>query len=217
MKVEVARQTYPFSLPDLPYAYEALEPHLDAATLRIHHGEHHATYVKKLNEALANDTALHTLTLNQLLDRADQLPAPIRAAVKNNGGGHLNHALFWKTMAPATAAAPRGAFATALDQQFGSFDGFRTKFSEAATKHFASGWVALSHEHAAGKLLIVDLKDHEVVKGDSTTILILDVWEHAYYLKFQQRRPKFVEAFWNVVDWNHAEERFANGPATSGM
>jgi Fe-Mn family superoxide dismutase len=215
---KVSRQTYPFALPDLPYAYEALEPHIDAATLRIHHREHHATYVKKLNEALSKDTDLQGLTLAQLLRDAAKLPEAIRAAVKNNGGGHLNHDLFWKSLAPAPSHPPRGALGEALERDFGSLDAFRAKFSDAAAKHFASGWVALSLDHGTRKLAIVDLKDHEVLQGsDATTILILDVWEHAYYLKYQNRRPEFITAFWNVVDWSRAAERFEHGAASAGV
>ena len=218
VSADVSRQTYPFSLPDLPYAYEALEPHLDAATLRLHHREHHATYVKKLNEALSNHADLQRLTLAQLLRDAGKLPEEIRAAVKNNGGGHLNHDLFWNSLAPASSSSPRGALAQALERDFGSIDAFRTKLSDAAAKHFASGWVALSLGHASQKLTIADLKDHEVLHGnDATTVLILDVWEHAYYLKFQNRRPEFIEAFWKVVDWNKSAERFERGAAASGV
>jgi Fe-Mn family superoxide dismutase len=216
VSADVSRQNYPFSLPDLPYAYEALEPHIDAATMRIHHREHHATYVKKLNEALSMDAALQRLTLAQLLRDAGKLPESVRAAVTNNGGGHLNHDLFWNSLAPSPSPAPRGALGQALERDFGSYDAFRTKFSDAAAKHFASGWVALSLSHASKKLAIADLKDHEVLHGsDATTVLILDVWEHAYYLKYQNRRPEFIDAFWNVVDWNKAAERFERGASAS--
>jgi Fe-Mn family superoxide dismutase len=217
VSAEVSRQTYPFSLPDLPYAYEALEPHIDAATLRVHHREHHATYVKKLNEALSKDVELQRITLTQLLRDAGKLPEAIRAAVKNNGGGHLNHDLFWNSLAPAPSRAPRGALGDALARDFGSFDAFRTKFSDAAAKHFASGWVALSLDHASKKLAIANLKDHEVLHGGETTVLILDVWEHAYYLKYQNRRPEFIDAFWNVIDWNQAGERFARGASMQAV
>ena len=180
MSADVSRQTYPFSLPDLPYAYEALEPHLDAATMRLHHREHHATYVKKLNEALSKENELQRLTLAQLLRDAGKLPEAIRAAVKNNGGGHLNHDLFWNSLAPAPSRAPRGSLSQALERDFGSIDAFRTKFSDTAAKHFASGWVALSLNHASQKLAIVDLEDHEVLhSSDATTVINLDVWEHA--------------------------------------
>ena len=218
MSADVSRQTYPFSLPDLPYAYEALEPHIDAATLRVHHREHHATYVKKLNEALSKDVELQRISLTQLLRDAGKLPEAIRAAVKNNGGGHLNHDFFWNSLAPAPSRAPRGALGDALERDFGSFDAFRKKFSDVAAKHFASGWVALSLEHASKKLAIADLKDHEVLQsGEATVVLILDVWEHAYYLKYQNRRPEFIDAFWNVVDWNQAGERFARGSSMQAV
>jgi Fe-Mn family superoxide dismutase len=215
---KVSRQTYPFSLPDLPYAYEALEPHIDAETLRVHHRGHHATYVKKLNEALSKDPDLHRLTLVQLLRDVAKLPEQIRGAVKNNGGGHLNHDLFWKSLAPAPSHAPRGALGQALERDFGSLDAFRKTFNDAAEKHFASGWVALSLDHVSQKLTIVDLKDHEVLQGgEATAILILDVWEHAYYLKYQNRRREFIEAFWNVIDWSRAAERFEHGAASSAV
>jgi len=218
VSANVASQTFPFELPELTYAYEALEPHIDAATLRIHHREHHAAYVKKLNEALAMDVNLQKLTLAQLLRDPANLPEPIRAAVKNNGGGHLNHDLFWKSMAPAPSTPPRGALGEAIDRDFGSLEAFRKKFSDTAARHFASGWVALSHDHASRKLAIVDLKDHEVLQGgDATAVLILDVWEHAYYLKHQHRRPAFIEAFWNIVDWSRAAERFAHGAASAAV
>ncbi len=216
MNADVSRQTYPFSLPDLPYGYNALEPHIDEKTMRVHHQEHHGTYVKKLNEALAAEVPLQNLTLAELLHDTGKLPEAVRTAVRNNGGGHLNHALFWQTMAPSSSRAPRGALADALNTGFGSFEAFRTKFSEAAGKHFASGWVALALEHASRKLAIVDLKDHEVLPGgEKATVLILDVWEHAYYVKYQNRRPDFITAFWNVVDWTRAEERFTGNAATT--
>jgi superoxide dismutase, Fe-Mn family len=209
---DVSSQTYPFTLPDLPYAYDALEPHIDATTLRLHHREHHATYVNKLNEALAGEPSQQHITLATLLRETNNLPAQIRAAVKNNGGGHLNHDLFWRSMAPRPATAPHGALADALVKQFGSFDAFRSKFSDVAGKHFASGWVALSLAGPGKQLSIVELKDHEVVTEPASTVLmILDVWEHAYYVKYQNRRPEFIREFWNLVDWTAAEARFARG------
>jgi Fe-Mn family superoxide dismutase len=218
VSTDVQRQIYPFNLPDLPYAYDALEPHVDGKTLRIHHREHHATYVEKLNEALAGDAALQLLPLADLLRDADNLPEAVRAAVKNNGGGHLNHDLFWRSMSPTASPVPRGPLADALSKEFGSFEAFRARFSEVAGKHFASGWVALALENAAKKLTIVELKDHEVVRGDAlTTVLILDVWEHAYYVKYQNRRPEFITAFWNVVNWSEAEGRFARGSNAPGV
>ena len=210
---DVARQTYPFTLPDLPYPYAALEPHLDQATMRVHHDKHHKTYVDKLNEAVASESALHGLTLVELLRDLDKLPEGVRGAVRNNGGGHYNHDLFWNSLSAAgTAGAPReprGELAKVMTAQFGSFGKFREKFTDVAAKHFASGWTALVVEHAAGQLGIVDLKDHDVPDLARTTpLMILDVWEHAYYLKFQNRRPEFLEAFWNVIDWDKTAERF---------
>jgi superoxide dismutase, Fe-Mn family len=204
-----ASQTYPFALADLPYAYDALEPNLDQKTLQIHHRGHHATYVKKLNEALAKNAELHKLTLADLLRDTARVPQEIRTAVINNGGGHMNHDIFWKSMTPRAEKQPRGALADAIAKDFGSFEEFRKKFSAAATAHFASGWVALSLDLATRKLEIAELHEHAVLKpGVKLTLLILDVWEHAYYVKYQNRRPEFIEAFWNVVNWMHAAESF---------
>jgi len=206
---EAARQAYPFTLAELPYSYPALEPHIDQKTLQLHHRGHHATYVKKLNEAIKKAPDLQKLTLAELLGDLARVPEDIRTAVRNNGGGHLNHDFFWNSMTPDAAQArpPQGALAEALDASFGSFDAFREKFSTAAANHFASGWVALYVEHATKKLGIANLKDHEVLDSRAKTgLLILDVWEHAYYLKYQNRRPEFIDAFWNVVNWAHAAE-----------
>jgi len=219
---DVTRQTYPFSLPDLPYSAAALEPHFDEATMRIHHDKHHKTYVDKLNEALAKEPELQKLTLLDLLRGLDKLPASVRTAVKNNGGGHYNHDLFWNSLAPASTSSaarePRGELAKALVAQYGSFAKFKEQFADMAAKHFASGWVALVWELGGGKLALADLKDHEVPALDKATpLLIVDVWEHAYYLKFQNRRPEFLAAFWNVVDWAQAEERFTRGRGAAGV
>ncbi|HET9472310.1 MAG TPA: superoxide dismutase [Steroidobacteraceae bacterium] len=212
--LEASRQSYPFTLEDLPYPYDALEPHIDQKTLQVHHRKHHATYVKQLNEALAKHPDLHKLTLAELLRDLTRIPEQIRTAVKNNGGGHLNHDFFWSVMAPAPALPPRGALDEALEKYFGTFEDFRKKFSEVADKHFASGWVALALDHDSSKLEILDLKDHEIVTpGARTALLILDVWEHAYYLKYQNRRAEFVEAFWNVVNWARVGELFERAGA----
>lgn len=214
---DVARQTYPFELPDLPYPYGALEPHIDEATMRVHHDKHHKTYVDKLNEAVAQHAGLQKLTLIELLRDLDKLPEPVRGAVKNNGGGHYNHDLFWRCMAPGVQHEPRGELGKALGEQFGGFAGFREKFTDVAAKHFASGWVALVAGRG-GKLAIVDLKDHEVpAPWETTPLLIVDVWEHAYYLKYQNRRPEFLTAFWNVVDWAAADRHFSQGRPGPGM
>lgn len=211
---EAARQTYPFVLADLPYAYDALEPHIDQKTLQIHHRGHHATYVKKLNEALAKNAELQQLTLGELLRDVERIPREIRTAVINNGGGHLNHDIFWNSMTPRAPAQPQGALAAALTRDFGSFEEFRRKFSAAAAAHFASGWVALSLDLATRKLEIAELHEHTVLQpGTRMALLILDIWEHAYYVKYQNRRPEFIEAFWNVVNWEHASESFERAGA----
>ena len=207
--VEAARQRYPFALSDLPYAYDALEPHIDQKTLQIHHRGHHATYVKKLNEALAKNAELQKLTLAELLRDVEKIPNDIRTAVINNGGGHMNHDIFWNSMTPRAAGQPRGALADAIARDFGSFEEFRKKFSAAAAGHFASGWVALSLDIASRRLEIAELHEHTVLPpGAKETLVILDVWEHAYYVKYQNRRPEFIEAFWNVVNWDHAGTSF---------
>lgn len=210
MLVDVSRQTYPFSLPDLPYAYDALEPHVDQKTLQLHHREHHHTYVKKLNEALAKETAWHSTTLADLLRDPAKLPEATRTAVKNNGGGHFNHDFFWSNLAP-DSREPQGALVDALNASFGSVADFKKKFSDAAAKHFASGWAALSLDPKTRALDIVGLEDHETLLPQGRVgLLILDLWEHAYYLKHQNRRPEFIEAFWKVANWGHAEEKLAS-------
>ena len=210
MPTDVSRQTYPFSLPPLPYAYDALEPHIDAKTMQLHHDKHHQTYVTKLNEALEKDTAQHSKTLTDLLRDLDKLPEAVRVAVRNNGGGHLLHDIFWNSMAAKPAREPGGALAAAIEKSFGSFADFKKKFSDASAKHFASGWVTLAHDPHSGALEIVDLKDHEtVVPRGMNHLMILDVWEHAYYVKYQSRRPEFIEAFWNLVNWEYAEQRLS--------
>jgi len=208
MPPEAGRQTYPFVLDDLPFAYDALEPHFDQKTLQLHHRGHHAVYVKKLNEALARYADLHRLTLAELLRDPARVPADIRTAVKNNGGGHLNHDFFWSMLAPSPDLAPTGKLAEAMNRQFGGFEEFCKKFTDVAEKHFASGWVALALDHATQQLEVVDLKDHEVLAAGKSGLLILDIWEHAYYLKYQNRRAEFIHAFWNVVNWARVEATF---------
>ncbi|HTU68546.1 MAG TPA: superoxide dismutase [Steroidobacteraceae bacterium] len=209
MSTDVSQQTYPFTLPPLPYANDALEPHIDGKTLQIHHDKHHQTYVTKLNEALEKQPSLHSLTLTELLKSPDKLPDAVRTAVKNNGGGHLLHDIFWNAMSPQGAREPQGELAAALTKSFGSFADFKKKFADASAKHFASGWVALGFDPKSKALEIADLKDHEtLVPRGLTTLLILDVWEHAYYLKYQNRRPEFIDAFWNVVNWDYAAGKF---------
>lgn len=197
-----------FTLPALPYAFNALEPHIDARTMEIHHGKHHNAYVTNLNNAIAGTDA-EKLSLEEINKNISQYPA----AVRNNGGGHYNHSLFWTILGPNGGGAPTGALAEAINAAFGSFDEFKTKFAAAAAGRFGSGWAWLIKD-ASGKLAITStpnqdnpLMDVAEVKG--TPILGLDVWEHAYYLHYQNRRPDYVTAFWNVVNWDEVSKRFA--------
>ncbi len=194
-----------FTLAPLPYAHEALEPHIDAQTMQIHHGKHHQAYVDNLNKAIAG-TAHENNSLEELIQQAGS----ISAAVRNNGGGHWNHTFFWASMAPHAGGAPSGKLAEAIDSAFGSFDAFKEKFSQAGMTRFGSGWAWLIVKE--GKLEICStpnqdnpLMDVAEVKG--TPILGADVWEHAYYLKYQNRRADYLSAFWNVVNWKVVEER----------
>jgi Fe-Mn family superoxide dismutase len=195
-----------FELPKLAYAYNALEPHFDAMTMEIHHSKHHNAYVTNLNNAL-KDTEMASLSLEDLLKNISKHPAPVR----NNGGGHFNHDLFWKILSPNGGGEPTGELATAITTTFGSFATFKEEFAKAATTRFGSGWAWLVVSN--GKLAISStpnqdnpLMDVADVKG--TPILGLDVWEHAYYLKFQNRRPDYITTFWNVVNWNEVATRF---------
>ena len=197
------------SLPDLPYAPDALEPHIDARTMEIHHGKHHATYVSKLNDALAGKPDLESKSIEDLISDLDAVPEDIRGAVRNNGGGHANHSLFWTSMGAGKGAAPTGDLAAAIDSAFGSFDAFKEQFKNACLTRFGSGWGWLSA--ADGKVVVHSTpnQDSPLMEG-KTPLLGLDVWEHAYYLNYQNRRPDYVDAFWNVVDWDVVAQRFAN-------
>ena len=190
-----------FKLPDLPYDFAALEPHIDARTMEIHHGKHHATYVAKLNAALEKHPALAQKPVEDLLKSLDTLPAEIRTAVRNHGGGHFNHSLFWKLMAPGAGGSPSGALAAAIDKAFNGIAGFQEQFSTAAANLFGSGWAWLVAD-ASRKLSVVTTpnQDNPISQG-LVPLLGLDVWEHAYYLKYQNRRPDYIAAFWNVVNW----------------
>ena len=196
-------------LPDLPYGYDALEPHIDAETMRIHHTKHHQGYVNNLNAALEKHPELGEKTVEQLLSDLDSVPQDIRTAVRNNGGGHANHSLFWPCMAPGAGGAPSGELAAAIDSAFGSFDAFRESFAKAAATRFGSGWAWLC-AGGGGELLITSTanQDNPVSEG-LRPILGLDVWEHAYYLNYQNRRPDYVKAWWNVVNWERVGENFA--------
>ncbi len=197
-----------FQLPSLPYAFDALEPSIDAQTMEIHHGKHHAAYVAKLNDAVQG-TELENMSLNDLMS----VIGKNSAAVRNNGGGHFNHSLFWTVMSPNGGGSPEGDLAAAIDAKFGSFDAFKSEFSNAAATRFGSGWAWLCVD--ANKELCVcstpnqDNPVMDIAECPGTPILGLDVWEHAYYLKYQNRRPDYVSAFWDVVNWEEVARRFS--------
>jgi len=203
-------QAPPFALPPLPYAVDALEPHLDAETMRIHHGKHHAAYVAKLNEAVAAAPELAGRTVEELVAGLDRVPEPVRTAVRNHGGGHLNHALFWTSMKPG-GGAPPPALTRALASAFGSHESFVERFTAAATGVFGSGWAWLA-AGVGGELAIeVTANQDSPLSAGRRPLLGLDVWEHAYYLRYQNRRADYVKAWWNVVDWPAVAARL--GPA----
>ncbi|MBO6576626.1 MAG: superoxide dismutase [Rhodothermales bacterium] len=196
------------SLPDLPYAHDALEPHVDARTMEIHHGKHHQGYVNKLNAALEGHDALAGKSIEELLRGIDSVPADIRDGVRNNGGGHANHSLFWSVMSPSGGGAPQGALASAIDSAFGSFDAFKEKFAAAAGTRFGSGWAWLVVTGDGGLDVYSTANQDSPYMQGHTPILGLDVWEHAYYLNYQNRRPDYVSAFWNVVNWTAVSSNF---------
>ncbi|MFT4593241.1 MAG: Fe-Mn family superoxide dismutase [Phycisphaerales bacterium] len=192
-----------YELPELGYAFNALEPNIDARTMEIHHNKHHAGYVAKLNAAVEG-TDLGSKTVCELISSLDSLPENIRGAVRNNGGGHCNHSLFWKVISPGGANAPEGELATAINASFGSFDAFKEQFAAAAATRFGSGWAWLVADKD-GNLSICSTanQDNPRMTNGGTPILGLDVWEHAYYLHYQNRRPDYIQAFWNVVNWTY--------------
>ena len=198
-----------FTLPALPYAFNALEPHIDARTMEIHHGKHHNAYVTNLNNAIAGKPE-ENLTIEEICKSVSKYPA----AVRNNGGGHYNHSLFWTLLSPKGEGSPSGALGDAIKSAFGTFDEFKTKFAAAATGRFGSGWAWLIVD-ASGKLQITSTPNQDnpimdVAEGRGTPVLGLDVWEHAYYLNYQNRRPDYIAAFWNVVNWSEAAKRFGS-------
>ena len=195
-----------FELPPLPYAPDALEPHIDAKTMEIHHGKHHAAYVNNLNAALEKAPEWQSRSLDDIVRNVNQLPEAVRTAVRNNGGGHWNHSMFWQIMGPKGGGEPTGALADGIKQAFGSFDEFKKQFAAAGAGRFGSGWAWLVVE--GGKLAITSTpnQDNPLMEGKQA-ILGLDVWEHAYYLKYQNRRPDYISAWWNVVDWSAVAKR----------
>jgi len=198
----------PFTLPPLPYDYSALEPHIDTQTMQIHHDKHHAAYINNLNAALEGQSALQSTTIDELLGHISDVPESIRQAVINNGGGHANHTLFWEIMGPNGGGEPSGALAQAINQAFGDFNSLKAKINDAGVKRFGSGWSWLVSD-SAGKLQVISTanQDSPLLQG-LTPILGVDVWEHAYYLKYQNLRPKYLEAWWNTVNWAAVAQRF---------
>src|SRR6056297_2976863 len=201
-----------FSLPDLPYAHDALEPSIDARTMEIHHGKHHQAYITKVNDAIAGSD-LESKSIEDLISDLSAVPEAKRTAVRNNGGGHANHSLFWTVLGPGKGGAPSGDLAAAIDSAFGSFDAFKEQFANAAATRFGSGWAWLYVDGGSLKLGSTANQDNPLMGTDvagisGTPILGLDVWEHAYYLNYQNRRPDYISACWNVVDWDAVGARF---------
>jgi Fe-Mn family superoxide dismutase len=197
-----------FTLPNLPYAFNALEPHIDARTMEIHHGKHHQTYINNLNAALEGHADLQSKSLEQLLTSLDSIPENIRTAVRNNGGGHANHSLFWTIMAPNAGGEPSGELANAINA-LGGFAKFQEDFAKAGTGRFGSGWAWLvANKDGSLSITSTPNQDTPVMEG-KTPILGLDVWEHAYYLNYQNRRPDYIKAWWNVVNWPEVARRYA--------
>ncbi len=204
------------TLPPLPYAHNALEPHIDASTMEIHHGKHHQAYITNLNNAIAGNAELEASSADALIRDLSAVPEGIRGAVRNNAGGHVNHTFFWSVMAPGKGGAPSGKLAAAIDAAFGSFDNFKAEFAKAGATRFGSGWAWLVVQ--GGKLGVCSTANQDsplmgkaVAGCEGTPILGCDVWEHAYYLNYQNRRPDYITAFWNVVDWDAVAANFEKG------
>ena len=200
-----------FTLPNLPYATDALEPHIDKMTMEIHHGKHHNAYVTNLNKAIVGKKDLEVKTIEQLIHNLSKIPEDIRTAVRNNGGGHYNHSLFWTMLSPKGGGAPKGKVAEAVNKDFGSFDSFKEQFARAATTRFGSGWAWLCIQQ--GKLAVGSTPNQDnpimdVADFKGIPILGIDVWEHAYYLKYQNRRPDYIASFWNIVNWDAVAKLF---------
>jgi Fe-Mn family superoxide dismutase len=199
-----------FELPPLPYDYNALEPHIDTQTMQIHHDKHHAAYVTNLNNALGNHE-FASLAVDDVVRRINEVPENIRTAVRNNGGGHSNHTMFWQIMKPNSGGAPTGALANAIQSTFGSFDAFKAAFNDAGVKRFGSGWAWLILDKG-GKLQVISTANQDSPLMDGLyPVMGNDVWEHAYYLKYQNRRPDYLNAWWNVVNWDEIARRYSQG------
>ncbi len=196
-----------YKLPELPYAYDALEPHIDKETMNIHHTKHHNTYVTNLNAAVEGKSDLESKSIEELISNLDAVPEDIRTAVRNNGGGHANHSLFWTILCPNGGGAPTGELADAIASKFGSFDQFKEEFANAAKTRFGSGWAWLVVNNGELEVISTPNQDSPLMEG-KTPILGLDVWEHAYYLNYQNRRPDYISAFFNVVKWDEVAKRY---------
>ncbi|MEW6750588.1 MAG: superoxide dismutase [Candidatus Latescibacterota bacterium] len=198
-----------YQLPDLPYPYDALEPHIDARTMEIHHTKHHNTYVTRVNDALQKHGKLAARSVEELISDLDAVPEDVRTALRNNGGGHANHSLFWTVMSARGGGPPSGELAGAVERDLGGFSAFRERFSAEAANRFGSGWAWLVVR--AGKLEVLSTpnQDNPLMTRAGTPVLGLDVWEHAYYLRYQNRRPEYIAAWWNVVNWEEVARRYA--------
>ncbi|MBA4149689.1 MAG: superoxide dismutase [Verrucomicrobia bacterium] len=196
-----------FKLPPLPYAFDALAPHIDAATMEIHHGKHHAAYVKNLNDAVTEVPSLSRLSIEEIIRNLDKVPEKVRTKVRNNGGGHLNHALFWQMMKKNGGGEPKGELADAIQKSFGSYENFQERLSDAGAKQFGSGWAWLVLDGRDLKVESTPNQDNPLSQG-KIPLLGIDVWEHAYYLKYQNRRADYISAFYNVINWDFVAERY---------
>jgi Fe-Mn family superoxide dismutase len=195
-----------FTLPDLPYDFNALEPYIDARTMELHHGKHHQAYIDNLNKALEKAPALQEKTIEEIVSNLNSAPEEVRTAIRNHGGGHYNHSLFWQVMSPSGGGRPSGALAAQIDSSFGSFDAFKEKFSQAAITRFGSGWGWLSLDGNGGLTVHSSPNQDAPLMEGLKPILGIDVWEHAYYLLYQNRRPEYVDNFWNVINWEQVAE-----------
>ncbi|GEL03787.1 superoxide dismutase [Rummeliibacillus sp. G93] len=196
-----------FELPNLPYAFDALEPHIDAKTMEIHHDKHHNTYVTGLNDALSGKSEFEGKSVEEIIANLDAVPEDVRTAVRNNGGGHANHSLFWQLLSANGGGEPTGELKEAIDAKFGSLDAFKEKFAAAAKTRFGSGWAWLVLSNGELEIMSTPNQDSPIMEG-KTPLLGLDVWEHAYYLNYQNRRPDYISAFWNVVNWDKVAELY---------
>jgi len=196
-----------YKLPDLPYAYDALEPYIDEETMKLHHDKHHNTYVENTNKALEGHEDLQDLSIEELVAKLDEIPEDIRTTVRNNGGGHVNHSLFWEVLAPNGGGEPTGELADAINESFGSFDDFKSELAAAAAGQFGSGWGWLVVDNGDLKVTSTPNQDSPLMEGQ-TPIFGIDVWEHAYYLNYQNVRPDYIKAVWNIVNWDEVAKRY---------